>query len=305
MRAWVRLCLIVVALLAPNHVSANTQWSDIQVSDINSLADDDVLRHANDPTYFSGLVISESKFSEAGFNWHLIRFVNVAKPLGPLWAVPHDDENAAFDAAIEAVKTYGGVAVMVNSGLGSSRKQEGNGTCGGRSAIISKCDPNRNFSTATPLFTKAYTEQLVPGQPIVALHTNTPGHGRGQGDITILDAKAAAKGKIRPRKNGHFGDNGPLSLKDHDTYAIMPFLPPKIPPQDMQCREALTGQGMHVWHERVDRSDGSFSNYVALSMPGTAYVNMESRRETDLVVAAERHRLMIAAYLNSCLASGN
>jgi hypothetical protein len=62
---------------------------------------------------------------------------------------------------------------------------------------------------------------------------------------------------------------------------------------------------VHVWHERVGRSDGSLSNYVALERPDIAYVNMESRRETDLVLAASRHSLMIAAYLKHCVAYAN
>jgi hypothetical protein len=305
MQALLRFCMTLAAVLAPGLASADAQWSNIPVAETGRLADDDLERHAADANYLDGLTVSETKFSEAGFNWHLIRFVNVAKPIGPLWAIPHDDENAAFEAAIAAVKTHGGVAIMVNSGPGSSRKQTGNGTCGGRQAIITSCDPNRNFSAATPLFTKAHTEQLHPGQPIIALHTNTPGYGRGKGDITILDAVYAAKGKLRPRRNGYFGQNGPPSLKDYDSYAIIPFRSPMIGMNDFKCRDSLVNQGVHVWHERVDQTDGSFSNYVALSMPGTPYVNMESRREIDLAVAAERHKLMVAAYLNGCKASGD
>jgi hypothetical protein len=35
------------------------------------------------------------------------------------------------------------------------------------------------------------------------------------------------------------------------------------------------------------------------------YVNMESRRETDLTIASERQRLMIDAYLSGCRPSGD
>jgi hypothetical protein len=183
--------------------------------------------------------------------------------------------------------------------------QLGNGTCGGRPARLAKCDPNRNFSAATPAYTRAFLGALPAGQPIIALHTNSPGHGRWQGDITILEASAAAKGKIRPRKDGYFGAEGPQILQDHDSYAIIPYLPPRIAPEAVACRRGLVSEGVHVWHERVGRSDGSLSNYVALERPDIAYVNMESRRETDLVLAASRHSLMIAAYLKHCVAYAN
>jgi hypothetical protein len=62
---------------------------------------------------------------------------------------------------------------------------------------------------------------------------------------------------------------------------------------------------VHVWHEYVSTSDGSLSNYVKLSLPDVPYVNMESRRDADIQIAAERHRLMIAAYLNGCSLSGD
>lgn len=282
-----------------------TDWASIAAENLRDLHDDDLDRHASDPDFLTGLAVSEQRFSEAGFDWHLIRLVNSEKPIGPLWAVPHDDENAAFEAAIEAVKRHGGVAIAVNSGPWSSRMQMGNGSCGGRPAIILKCDPNRNFSIATPAFTRAFLGALPAGQPIIALHTNSPGHGRGQGDITIINAATAAKGKLRPRVDGHFGAKGPDILQNHDSYAIIPYLPPRYAPTAVTCRQGLVAEGVHVWHERVGSSDGSLSNYVALERPEIAYVNMESRREIDLALAASRHRLMIEAYLKHCAISGN
>lgn len=180
--------------------------------------------------------------------------------------------------------------------------QLGKGTCGGRPAIVLRCDPNRNFSAATPLFTGAHLDQRPSGQPIIALHTNSPGFGAGRGDITILDAASASRDKIRPRKNGFFGGGGPAVLTDHDSYAILPFAAPTIPKYDVRCRNSLVDAGVHVWHEAVKRTDGSLSNYVVLEKADAVYVNMESRREADLGLASERHRLMIAAYLFGCRA---
>jgi hypothetical protein len=299
---WISLLLIAL-LLQPASAQAQAQWA--VVSDPAKIIDDDLARHASNPAFLDGISLSETRFSEAGFNWHLLRFVNTMKPVGPLWAVPHDNENAAFEAAIDAVKTHGGVAIMVNSGFGSSRTQSGRGTCGGRSFITSKCDPNRNFSDATPLYTKAFIDQLPTGQPIIALHTNMPGFGSGNGHITILDEKAANQGTFKPRPDGYFGIDAPLILQDYDSYAIMPYLQPYIAQVDILCRTKLVAAGIHVLHERVTKSDGSFSNFIVLTMPEVRYINMESKREDDLNVAAERHRLMVNAYLNGCFVSGN
>jgi hypothetical protein len=299
-----RFAAILLAFAQPA-ATAELSWQDVAKADIAALQDDDLNRHAADAAYLDGLTVSQTRFSEAGFDWHVLKFTNSEKPAGPLWAVPHDDENAAFEAAIAAVKFYGGTVVAVNSGPGSSRFQQGSGTCGGRPARLTRCDPNRNFSAATPLFTQAFVGQLLPGQPIIALHTNSPGHGAGKGSITILDAEAAARGVARPRKDGHFGVNQPAALSDPDSYAILPYRAPTKPAFDVECRDALVPRGVHVWHEYVGNSDGSLSNYAVLSLPGVAYVNMESRREADLSIATERHMLMIAAYFEGCARSGN
>jgi hypothetical protein len=300
-----RIAIAFALALCGAKPAVAAEWAVVASDRLASLGDDDIDRHATEPDYLKDITISEWRFSEAGFDWHLIRFVNSEKPVGPLWAVPHDDENAAFEAAIAAVRQHGGVVITVNSGPGSSRFQQGSGTCGGRPAILARCDPNRNFSNATPLYTQAFLDELAAGQPIIALHTNSPGHGRGQGDITIVDAAAAAKGQIRPRTDGYFGINGPDVLQNHDTYAIIPYLPPRVAAEAIVCRTGLVSEGVHVWHERVGRSDGSLSNYVAREKPDTVYVNMESRRETDLALAASRHGLIIEAYMKHCNVSGN
>jgi hypothetical protein len=291
-----RFLVLLLALGCASQAAAQVQWSDVNR---DLLQDDDLTRHAADTAYLDGLSLSETRFSESGFDWHLIRVVNKAKPVGPLWVVPHDDENAAFDAAMAALKSYGGIVVAVNSGPDSNRFQYGNGACGGRAALVQRCDPNRNFSAATPLFTAAIVGQLPEGEPIIALHTNSPGYGRGQGDITIIDTEAAAKGIKRARKDGFFGKMQPASLDNPDTYAIIPYRG-GISESHRKCREEMVMKGVSVWHERVGKSDGSLSNHVALTMPGIHYVNMESRREVDLVLAAERHGLMISAYVEGC-----
>jgi hypothetical protein len=287
------------------------RWAEVSGGDFIAIADDDIQRHIADESYFEGIKIDQRYIRENGFVWHLLRFTNIAKPVGPLWMVPHDDENAAFEGGIAALKRYGGVAVVVNSGPGSARRQTGNGTCGVRNETVTSCDPNRNFADASPIFTSAFLDQLVAGQPVIALHTNSYGFSGdrqgGRGEITILDVKAFQRGKTQPRSGGHFAINPTANMANYDTLALMAYLAPQLAPSlpAVACRKVMTEAGVHFWHERVERSDGSMSNYLALNYAHIQYFNAESRLETDLDVAAGRHALMIDAYLIGCGKSGN
>jgi hypothetical protein len=287
------------------------KWSEISGADFAAIKDDDIQRHSGHAAYFAGIQIEEWYIRENGFGWHLLRFVNIAKPIGPLWIVPHDDENAAFEAALVALKEYGGVAVVVNSGPGSVRRQAGNGTCGVRADVVTSCDPNRNFADTSPKFTDAFLSQRPAGQPVIALHTNSPGFfGDGQGgrgDVTILDAAAFGRGEIQSRSDGHFAVNPAPEMANYDTLALTAYLSQGGEPgaTAVACRNAMTNAGVHFWHERVIYSDGSMSNYLALQHPDIAYFNAESRVEVDLELAAARHKIMVAAYLHGCRNSGN
>lgn len=278
-----------------------------RATDPTTIVDDDIarLRSASKlPTTFD---ISETRFAENGFNWRLFRFQNPEKPDGPLWVVPHDDENTAFDAMIAALEKFGGTGIAVDTGTASSRRQAGNGMCGGRSAPVNACDPNRNFDTKSPLFTSMILNEWQLGHPLIALHTNSPGFSGdgagGRGDITMLDANAYARGEVRTRSDGYFGDRSQAILDNPDVYAILPYFWEKgIPEKEIVCRGALNKAGINVWHERVKRSDGSLSNFVALRRPEIAYVNFEAEREDDLSIGAKAQGLMINAYLQKCAA---
>jgi hypothetical protein len=309
-----RCCLLVLLIL----FGATTSVSGIQPSPWQAIAaasltqvDDDVGRHFASGERFEGIGISEYRFRENGFDWHLIRFASTAKPDGPLWMVPHDDENAAFDAMIAAVREHGGVGIVVNSGPGSLRRQAGNGVCGVRPQNVSSCDPNRNFDARTPLFTDAFLSQQPAGQPIIALHTNTPGfwgdgHG-GRGEITVLDRDAYRRGVTKAREGAIFGVNPAPTMANYDTLGLTTYLASDGNPNEAKakCGQGVANSGVHFWHERVGKSDGSMSNYLALNYPDIGYFNAESRAEVDLAVAAARHAAMVTAYLANCVRSGD
>ena len=268
-----RLWLMALALCPPNPARASdpSAWTVTSAQALQT-ADDNIARDLPVTGYFDGLEISEYRFTENGFNWHLIRFRNLAKPDGPLWMVPHDDEDAAFDSMIAALREYGGVGIAVNS-TGSQRRQPGRGACGPRRSVVSACDPNRNFDVRTPLYTAAFLDQRPAGQPVVALHTNTPGfagdgHG-GQGDTTILDQFAYRRGLSAPRAGGVFASSPQPEMANFDTLGLSPALARNRRPTAAsdRCGLAISGAGIHFWHEPVTASDGSMSNYLALNRP--------------------------------------
>jgi hypothetical protein len=171
---------------------------------------------------------------------------------------------------------------------------------------VTACDPNRNFDARTPLFTAAFLDQRPGNQPVIALHTNTPGfagdgHG-GLGDMTILDPSAYRRGFSMPRPGGVFATNPQPEMANFDTLGLSPYLARESRPTAAsdRCGTAIAGAGIHFWHERVAASDGSMSNFLALNRPDISYFNAESRAESDPAKAAARHRLMIAAYLQNC-----
>jgi hypothetical protein len=100
--------------------------------------------------------IAQEKFKERRRQW-TVQTVSSGRQ-GPLWAVMHDDEDLAFDNAVQALNTYGGTLITVETG--GKRNQDG-------------VDPNRNFSddnisctklgkSATPRFTAAFRKLIDP-----------------------------------------------------------------------------------------------------------------------------------------------
>ncbi|MFN3749033.1 MAG: hypothetical protein ACK4SJ_10140 [Sphingorhabdus sp.] len=302
--------LMACAAMFLSTATVAADWRLIEPSHLHLLQDDDIERHRAIAGAFEGVSIDEMRFSENGFDWHLLRFGNVAKPDGPLWVVPHDDENAAFDAMLTGLKHHGGVAIVVNTGATSSRRQAGNGLCGVRISATTACDPNRNFDARTPMFTNAILGEWEAGRPVIALHTNSDGFAGdgagGRGDITMLDSRAYQRGVQQVRTDGFLGIASAPPLNDPDVYAIIPYDADRgISDGEAACRGKLNEKGIHVWHERVGKSDGSLSNYIALNRPEIAYVNFEAERAADLSIGAEAQRLMIDAYLESCPALWN
>ena len=105
--------------------------------------------------------------------------------------MPHDNENAGFEAAFAALRKYGGTIVAVDSGGVRMNRTVTEGP---------PIDPNRNFHDGLPLYPAQILSAVNRGAwPIIALHTNARGYDPGestcphpedvpgQGEISIRD----------------------------------------------------------------------------------------------------------------------
>ncbi len=216
-------------------------------------------------------------FTEGGLRWVLQIIQHRKNPNGPLWAVPHDDEDVAFDSAVYGVLRYGGTVVAVE------RNHDRYNRIGKR-----KQDPNRNFQVRgegkcrlqlarSAEFTRRFMRWHRKGQPIVALHTNKAGY-----DLVPEPDEEKSKGNVSigiERKEGsnitEFPAPRPIRASSPDDTLI--YVASRLPPgEDAQLAgfvSALNAGGIHVLYEHVERNDCSLSNYAVLrNLP---YVNIE------------------------------
>lgn len=268
-----------------------------------TVQDDDFARH-RDPAEWKGLRVERITFTEERGHWRMWRIANPARP-GPLWFVPHDNENAGFEAALVAVRRYGGVVVAVDSGVspGDDGIRYNNAVDYGQ-----PIDPNRNFDSALPGYARAVLGHYKGPGPVIALHTNSPGFDptdskchrddpKGNGVISIRFCDDTLIPSASQRRDYPFDDD--------DTVAFATFLA-KDPPGSAFCRDAMVGADFNVVQERVLTSDGSLSNYAVLH--GLKYLNFETQERgldpTELAGARDRLLNMIGRALAMCAPGG-
>ncbi len=250
-----------------------------------TLAHNDFARHRS-PATWRGLTVTRIDFSEERATWRMYRIADPKRPHGPLWFVPHDDENAGFEAALVAIRRYGGTIVAVD-GDGGRRN--------GRVAFGRSIDPNRNFHDGLPRYPSQVLAAVNAGAwPIIALHTNSPGYEgnrstcrrggntQGEGVISIRFCNAVLTPSASQTRRYPFDDD--------DTVAFATWRATQAP-SAAYCRDAMVRADWNVVQERVVNSDGSLSNYAVLH--GLDYLNFETT-ETGLdptALAAARDRL--------------
>jgi hypothetical protein len=224
-------------------------------------------------------------FREGALQWVLQVIQNKKRPRGPLWAVPHDDEDVAFDSAVSAVLRYGGTVVAVernhdryNRPLAGKKKQ----------------DPNRNFDigqgakcrfqlSRSPNFTRRFLKWLPKGQPIIALHTNKAGY-----DIVPETDEDKSKGNvsigIERKPDSHITEYpAPRPIRSRSPDDTLIYVASRRPPgADRPLTDfvaALNRNGIHVLYEHVEDNDCSLSNFAVSK--GIPYANLEVVDDDD------------------------
>ncbi|WP_226577801.1 hypothetical protein [Acuticoccus sediminis] len=202
---------------------------------------------------FGNACASVVEFSEGGETWRIQTF---RKGSGPLFVVPHDDENAALATAAAALQKYGGTVTVVETG---GRRFNG------------RIDPNRNFdggrlSCGKPGRSPQFVAAMVPGgRPIIALHTNSRGSAGtgGSGTISINSPTPGATA---------FPASGPLASED----AMVILASTRGADAHRGLVERLNKAGVNVMVETVDlsKTDCSLSHYAAAN--GITYANVEA-----------------------------
>jgi len=221
--------------------------------------------------------------------WRLWRIANHRHPHGPLWFVPHDNENAGFEAGLEAVRRYGGVMIAVDAGVADDGVRMNRAVDYGEPV-----DPNRNFDSALPGYARRILADLLPGMPIIALHTNTPGFDTaesrcnrsdptGQGVISIRYCDDTLTPSPSKARTWPWDDDDTVAFATHRA---------RDRPSAAFCRDRMIAADFNVVQERVVASDRSLSNYAVLH--GLRYLNFETLdRGDDAGGLAEGRRRLV------------
>jgi hypothetical protein len=284
-----RLPLVAgIAWLGLSSASPGDPATHIRHVDPVTVQDDDFARH-RDSTEWKGLAVTRIEFREERAAWRLWRIHNVRHARGPLWFVPHDNENAGFEAALAAVRTYGGTLIAVDAGVAEDGYRLNRAVDYGRPV-----DPNRNFDTALPGYARRILANLKPGMPIIALHTNAPGFDTGESRCNQSDPSGSGVISIRycddtlrpspsQRRAWPWDDDDTVAFATHRTGQS---------PGTAFCRDEMVAADFNVVQERVVASDGSLSNYAVLH--GLDYLNFETLDRGDGAegLAEGRRRLM-------------
>ena len=280
---------------------ASPSDSATQVTSVDPLAvqDDDFARH-RDPAEWRGLDVSRIEFREERAAWRLWRIENARHRSGPLWFVPHDNENAGFEAGLEAVRKYGGTLIAVDAGIADDGARMNRAVDYGRPV-----DPNRNFDTALPGYAHHILADLAHGAwPIIALHTNAKGFETAGSRCNKGDPEGSGIISIRycdDTLNPSPSVSKAWPFDDDDTVAFATYLA-RNQPGDAYCRDAMVGADFNVVQERVVASDGSLSNYAVLH--GLAYLNFETLDRgldpAELALARDRLSFMVDRAIAMC-----
>jgi hypothetical protein len=246
--------------------------------DPSAIRDRDIARNLGAFEVNPNLCITEERFAEHGRRWHMVIIQNNKARRGPVWAILHDNENSAFDAALYAVSRYGGKMVALETGEGRSFDgQDPNRNFGASSKITAPC---RNMTAhPAPAFTNAINRHFDPRYPVLTMHSNDNGYAGagGAGHISARRTSATMKGIMSPNPSGTLSDEDNAVL----TAGTVPFDQNK---KAQKLAAYLGGQGINMIYEhvRTNTNDCSFSFHVKLNNLGDYYnIEVEHGRVED------------------------
>ena len=243
------------------------QFEDVDC--IRPEASDDIDVRANSGTIADPeLCLTNLILSENGADWRMSIIRNTGLP-GPLWFVPHDEEDVAFTAAVYAVERYGGVVVAV----------ENNGR-----RLVDGRDPNRIFATTpfavdacdgarapTPLYTSAILQEWDRSFPIIGLHNNWDGfvEGGGAGTISVLRQDDKMIPFASPDAVGRFADEDTIVM-------LVSTRPPADDDDGRRTIDWFNTLGVHVIYRYVTPGNNgcTIADYLTLNQLGP-YFNLE------------------------------
>ena len=231
---------------------------------IRGSQDRDVQKYA-DVIVGNGLCYTVKTIEEHGNRWNFQTFSNTGHPDGPVWYLPHDNENTAFRAALYAVTTYGGKFLTLHT------KEKRN---------LNVIDPNRNFGLTkkevaacksisgrpTPKYTGEVMRAFKGRATILTMHNNTNGG-------TVSAAHSDDKNTGMPAAKNSRRISGDMD----DFIYVTGTKPLSRDPRVKEDIVALRRAGVNVVHEFVTlrNTDCSLSNHAALNQK--RYFNIEAQ----------------------------
>ncbi|MEM7426982.1 MAG: hypothetical protein AAF441_12875 [Pseudomonadota bacterium] len=221
--------------------------------------DRDIFRNAKALT---GHCIRLHRIREAGKTWQIYEIGGQRR--GPLWAVLHDNENAAFDAAVTGLNRYGGRIVAIEAG----EKRKFHGQDPNRNFGIKRCRNQRGSGVKYTTFMMMLVDKSTG---VVGMHNNANGFagGGGSGHINVFRKSRVLIGHPSRYAKGAF--------KDGDNFILVPgrggWRPGSRPARKIA---RLNKSGIHAVYEKVlaRANDCSMSNHLVLSGYHN-YVNIE------------------------------
>ncbi|HUV32227.1 MAG TPA: hypothetical protein VMW31_01545, partial [Devosiaceae bacterium] len=193
---------------------------------------------------------------------------NLERP-GPVWAVPHDEENEGFWGGVYGLRRYGGVLVAVeNAERRLNDGQDPNQIFAITARAVQVCPGAR---APVPDYVAAFLKDWDTRVPVVGLHSNWDGflEAGGLGSISVRRSDPKMIPFASPVAEGR--------LADEDTVVMLVGSSP--PDDDTPALKWMNEHGVHVIyrHTTEDNNGCTLADYLTLNRLGD-YYNLEVER---------------------------